>query len=82
MLGRFEWACYMLQDCIAFLHQQRLPRMTFIPLDTIRAKPANERLRQLGGTARLAIDLITFNDRLERAFQYACGCAVFASANT
>lgn len=47
-------------------HHFPLPR-------TLQVKPLNERLRQLGGTARLAIDLISFEPHLEAAFVYALG---------
>lgn len=35
----------------------------------------NERLRHLGGTAKLALDVLQFEERLERAFTFICGCA-------
>ena len=39
-----------------------------------QVKPINERLRQLGQRAKLAIDLLDISDRrMERAFQYALG---------
>ena len=36
-------------------------------------KPINDKYRSFMKGARLAIDVITYNDKLERAFQYACG---------
>ena len=33
-----------------YLKQQRSPRMTFMPLESIKAPRVNERLRGLGGT--------------------------------
>ena len=39
-----------------------------------QAKPVNERLRELGGTAKLALDILEFDDKLERAFNFICGC--------
>lgn len=41
-----------------FLKDERVPPMTFIPLASIAAKPANEQLRTLGDGTRLAIDCI------------------------
>ena len=61
------------KDCIAYLKQARLPPMTFIPADTVRAKPTNEALRSLGGTARLALDLLQFDPALDRPLRAVCG---------
>lgn len=58
---------------IDFLKQKRAPPMTFLPLRSVKAHPPHERLRSLGGTARLAIDLVEFPPKLERAFNLACG---------
>lgn len=33
----------------------------FLPLDSIQVKPINEKLRQIGGTAKLVIDVIRYN---------------------
>ncbi len=51
----------------------RLPPMTFLPLASVKCSEPSERLRQLGGTARLAVDLVEFDDRFKRAFYSACG---------
>ena len=32
----------------------------FLPLDSIQVKPVNEKLRQIGGSAKLVIDVIKF----------------------
>ena len=61
------------KDCIAYLKQARLAPMTFIPADSVRAKPLNERLRTLGGSAKLAIDLLEYEPALERAMLSICG---------
>jgi len=45
-------------------------------LDTIRAKPAAERLRRLGGSKRPVIDVISVSEKFERAVQYAVGDTV------
>lgn len=50
--------------------------MTFIPLASAKVRPVAEGLRTgLGGTARLALDLVE-PERPEfiRAFQFAFGC--------
>ena len=60
-------------ECIQVLKQGRVAPMTFLPLDTIRVKPLNERLRMLGGTAKLAIDLLHVDPAFQRAFEFVCG---------
>ncbi|KAF2286808.1 hypothetical protein GH714_030469 [Hevea brasiliensis] len=44
------------KECIKYLKEQRLPPQTFIPLQSVRVKPIVERLRTLGGTAKLVFD--------------------------
>lgn len=61
------------KDCIKYLKDQRLPAQTFIPLQTIRVKPVLEKLRTLGGTAKLVFDVIQFDPTLEKAIIYAVG---------
>jgi len=61
------------KDCIQYLKEQRLQIMTFIPMSTIRVKPLDERLRQLGGSAKLVLDVIQFDESIERALLYALG---------
>nr|KYP44260.1 Structural maintenance of chromosomes protein 1A [Cajanus cajan] len=48
------------KECIKYLKDQRLPPQTFIPLESIRVKPIMERLRTLGGTAKLVFDVIQY----------------------
>lgn len=36
-------------------------------------QPVNERLRLLGGTAKVALDLLEYDSQLERAFITICG---------
>ncbi|CAI8602833.1 unnamed protein product [Vicia faba] len=55
------------KECIKYLKEQRLPPQTFIPLQSIRVKPIMERLRTLGGTAKL------FDPPLEKAVLFAVG---------
>jgi hypothetical protein len=58
---------------LQYLKEQRAPVMTFIPLQTIKAKPVSEHLRALGGSAKLIIDVIQYDPSLEKAFLFACG---------
>jgi len=64
-------------SCIAYLRDQRLPPITFIPLDTIKVKPIAESTRQQKDKGfSVAIDCIQFDDDLEKAFLYAFGDAL------
>lgn len=67
------------KDCIGFLKLKREQPMTFIPLATVKAHRPHERLRALGGTAKLAIDLLEFDHKLEQAFNSACGYCYFCN---
>ena len=62
-------------ECIRYLKDQRLPRMTFIPLENIKCSPMNAAIKGISGT-RLTIDAIDFDSALERAMTYACGSSV------
>ncbi|KAK4273039.1 hypothetical protein QN277_021511 [Acacia crassicarpa] len=57
------------KECIKYLKDQRLPPQTFIPLQSVRVKPIIERLRTLGGTAKLC----KFDPALEKAILFAVG---------
>jgi structural maintenance of chromosome 1 len=63
-------------ECIQLLREQRSGHATFLPLDTLVVKPVNDRLRSLSKGARLAIDVVQYNETLERAIQYVCGNAL------
>jgi structural maintenance of chromosome 1 len=59
-------------ECIAYLKESRLHSLTFIPLDTIKAKPLSESMRALKDKGfPLAIECVQFDDDLHRAFLYA-----------
>ena len=47
-------------ECIQYLREQRLGRATFLPLDTIRAKPVDESLRLLDDSVKLVFDLVEY----------------------
>ncbi|KAI3889923.1 hypothetical protein MKX03_020225 [Papaver bracteatum] len=65
-MGRF-------MDAVVYLKQQQLYPQTFIPLQSVRVKPVSEKLRTLGGTAKLIFDVIQFDPSLERVILYAVG---------
>ncbi|KAJ9064558.1 Structural maintenance of chromosomes protein 1 [Entomophthora muscae] len=62
-------------ECIKFLKEQRLGLVKFLPLDTVVAQPIPENFRRLEN-AHLGIDVIQFDQRFERAIQYAAGSAL------
>eukprot|EP00794_Sanderia_malayensis_P007356 gene7356-8176_t len=65
------------RDCIQYNKEQRGEPITFLPLDSIHAKPINEQLRQVGETAKLVIDVILYKPpAIKKALQYACGNAL------
>ena len=39
----------------------------------LQAKPVNERLRHIGGSAKLVLDILEFDAGYERAFLSICG---------
>lgn len=43
-----------------YLKEQRLPPQTFIPIQSVRVKPVHEKLRALGGSARLIFDVVQY----------------------
>ena len=61
------------KECIRYLTEQRVPPLPFIPLASVKAQPTSDRLRHLGGSAKLVIDLLQYEPHLERALRYACG---------
>ena len=63
-------------DCVAYMKEQKLGVATFIPLDTVRVRPVSEAARQLGGSARLVLDVLQFSDDVQRALLYAVGSTV------
>ncbi|MEW5320382.1 MAG: hypothetical protein WDW38_011457 [Sanguina aurantia] len=56
------------KECIQHLKDLRKPPLTFMALNYIKAKPINERLRTLGGTCKMAIDLVEFDLKFQPAF--------------
>ncbi|BAM80064.1 sister-chromatide cohesion complex Cohesin, subunit SMC1 [Cyanidioschyzon merolae strain 10D] len=63
-------------ECIAYLKQQRAGTATFLPLAEIRPAPIDESLRGIGGTVRLAIDVLEFDKSFFPAIQYVVGNAL------
>lgn len=63
-------------ECIKYMREQRAGQATFLPLDTIKVKPVNEKYRTFAKGARLALDVIEVDPAVEAALQYACGNAL------
>ncbi|GMH41446.1 hypothetical protein BSKO_09356 [Bryopsis sp. KO-2023] len=67
------------QRCIEFLKRNQLQSITFLPLAGMDVRPLDESLRQLGGTSKLAIDLLEFDRAHVKAFMLALGSTVVCS---
>lgn len=63
-------------DCIQYMRDQRAGHATFIPLDTIVAPVVEDRFRTFAKGAKLAVDVLEYEDQYERALMYACGNAL------
>ncbi|KAF7332519.1 Structural maintenance of chromosomes protein [Mycena kentingensis (nom. inval.)] len=63
-------------DCIEYMRTNRVGQATFIPLDTIQAKPINDKYRSFAKGARLAVDVIQYEPAVERAMHHVCGNAL------
>ena len=63
-------------DCILYMRDQRAGHATFIPLDTIVAPVVEDRFRTFAKGAKLAVDVLEYEDQYERALMYACGNAL------
>ncbi len=60
------------QRCIEFLKENRAGRATFVPLNKIQTQPPGL-LPNRPGVCDFAYNLINFNPKFTKAFQYACG---------
>ncbi|EEB06777.1 mitotic cohesin complex subunit Psm1 [Schizosaccharomyces japonicus yFS275] len=61
------------KECINYIRDQRVGVMTFLPMDTIAAKPTNQNLRGAYTGARLAIDIINYESVYERVMASVLG---------
>ncbi len=59
-------------DCIKFLKEKRIGRATFLPLDRIKAKKAEEKPGE-SGVIDFAINLIDFDKKYFSAFSFVLG---------
>jgi structural maintenance of chromosome 1 len=67
-------------DCIEYMRNQRVGQATFIPLDTIQVKPANDKFRTFAKGVRLAVDIVEHEPAIERAIHHACGSALICDS--
>ena len=63
-------------ECIQYLKEQQVGLATFLPMDSVQAKPPNEKFRSLGPKVSLAIDLLQFDELYRPIFEYSCGNAI------
>jgi len=65
------------RDCIQYMKEQMIRRETYLPLDTLKTNPINDQLRQVGGTAKLVVDVIKYDPAaIKKALVFACGNAL------
>eukprot|EP00127_Corallochytrium_limacisporum_P000801 Clim_evm87s25 gene=Clim_evmTU87s25 len=62
--------------CLKYIKQERIGIVTFLPLDGLRVRDPNPKLRSLGGTSKLLLDVLNYESKYEPAFIYACGDTV------
>ena len=68
------------QECFKFIKDQHIGRAKILPLDAIDPRPIRETLRELGGTTKLAIDVIRNDASIEKAVRYVCGNVVICNS--
>jgi len=49
---------------------------TFLPLDTISAKPIDDKYRSFSRNARLGVDIVVYETHVEKAVHHVCGNAM------
>lgn len=67
------------QTCIEFLKRNQAGRATFVPLNKIQTQPPGL-LPNRPGVIDFAYNLVDFNPRFARAFQYACGQTIIVDS--
>ncbi|MBI5229404.1 hypothetical protein HY991_04790 [Candidatus Micrarchaeota archaeon] len=64
------------RKAIEFLKQRKLGRISFIPLDRIKPVPLgseDRKLKSSKGAVDFLIDLLEFNEKYRKAFEFVCG---------
>ena len=67
------------EECFKFIKDQRIGRAKILALDGIEPHPILESLRELGGTTKLAIDVMRYDPSIEKAVRYACGNVIICN---
>ncbi len=67
-------------ECINYMRDQRAGQATFLPLDKIQVKPINEKYRSFAKGARLALDVVQFENECEKAVRYVMGNALISDS--
>lgn len=65
------------RECIQYLKEQRVGTATFLPLDSLRVKAVDEKLRAIEG-AKFVLDLLKFEPFLHNAVLFAVGNTLVA----
>jgi hypothetical protein len=65
------------RECVQYLKEQRVGTCTFLPLDSIKVKPIDEKLRATSGI-KLVLDLLKFEPFLHNAVLFAVGNTLVA----
>ncbi|EPY21217.1 structural maintenance of chromosome 1 [Strigomonas culicis] len=60
-------------SCVRYLKEQRLPPMTFLPLDAVQGKSVDDRLRALGGSCKPVADVLRYEPELQPVIQFVIG---------
>jgi structural maintenance of chromosome 1 len=64
------------KDCIHFLNEQRLPKMDFLPLETLTVERNNTNVKGRYKGVLLAIDALDYDNKYGRAIEYVCGNSI------
>jgi structural maintenance of chromosome 1 len=60
-------------ECIQYMREQRVGVATFLPLETIRGKAVDDRLRTIATGVIPIIDVLQYEKTYQRAMEYVCG---------
>lgn len=63
-------------ECLQYVKQQKIGVCTFLPLDFIEVMPVKESFRNIGGSFKLLLDVIEYDQSIAKAMLYACGDAL------
>jgi chromosome segregation ATPase len=62
--------------CIQDMRNARAGIATFLPLDTLSVKPIRDKFRSYSKNARLAIDVVQYDNAVEKAVHFVCSTAM------